>query len=153
MPLPPPAAPTHPPPLSLSGRVCAFVGVPLSACKPPRSPWSAHVVSDSLTGCDGRVRFGTDVNQKQELNFSDDHPQGPGGADMDAVGSGSVSSQGMAMVGVNRKMAANADVYTVHIGHEQSHVREKVGGAPGGGRNAFKDVFVVRRPRQPAADQ
>lgn len=45
---------------------------------------------------------------------------------MDLVGSGSVSvsSQGMAMamVGVNRKMAGNADVYTVHIGLEHSHV-------------------------------
>lgn len=55
---------------------------------------------------------------QQELAFADD--QGTG--DIDLVGSGSVSSQAMAMVGVNRKMAGNATVYTVHIGLEHSHV-------------------------------
>lgn len=46
---------------------------------------------------------------------------------MDLVGSGSVSvsSQGMAMVGSNRKMSGNAEVYTVHIGLEHSHVRRE----------------------------
>ena len=55
----------------------------------------------------------------QELTFSDD-PQGSG--DVDGVTSGSVSAQGLAMVGVNRRMASNAAVYTVHIGLEHSHV-------------------------------
>ncbi|CAM9455163.1 unnamed protein product, partial [Laminaria digitata] len=50
--------------------------------------------------------------------FSDD-PQGTG--DVEGGGSGSVSAQGLAMVGVNRKMASNAAVYTVHIGLEHSH--------------------------------
>ncbi|CAM9261656.1 unnamed protein product [Ectocarpus sp. 13 AM-2016] len=48
----------------------------------------------------------------------------PASGEMDqGVGSGSVASsgQGMAMVGVNRKMAGNAAVYTVHIGLEHSH--------------------------------
>lgn len=57
----------------------------------------------------------------QELTFSDD-PQGPVDTDHATVVSGSASAQGMAMVGTNRKMAGNASVYTVHIGHEHSHV-------------------------------
>lgn len=59
----------------------------------------------------------------QELIFSDD-PQGTGDVDHSGVASGSVSAQGLAMVGVNRKMTRDAAVYTVHIGLEHSHVSE-----------------------------
>lgn len=59
----------------------------------------------------------------QELIFSDD-PQGAGDVDHAGAQSGSVSAQGLAMVGVNRKMTRDAAVYTVHIGLEHSHVSE-----------------------------
>ena len=56
-----------------------------------------------------------------------DGPEEPPEADQSA------SAQGLAMVGMTRKMARNAAVYTVHVGFEHSHVSRSITLATHGG--------------------
>lgn len=115
-PTPPIALPVH----DVAARVVQEAHPPVMAL--PHHVAVHHVIrrihSPLLHACNNATIGPGGGGFLQDMAFSDDQ----GFGDMDMVGSGSVSPQAMATVGVNRKMAGNATVYTVHIGLEHSHV-------------------------------